>query len=60
MGSFILIDKITNNTVAAGMITQSTAIEVTQAKSNTPSAFEIELNALIQRHFPHWNAAIIV
>lgn len=60
MGSFILVDKITNNTVAAGMITQSTEIEVTQTNTHTPSAFEIELNALIQRHFPHWNAAIIV
>ncbi|MDD2368614.1 MAG: sulfate adenylyltransferase subunit CysN [Sulfuricurvum sp.] len=59
MGGFILIDKITNNTVAAGMITQSTEKERTVAK-NTVSEFEIELNALIRRHFPHWNAATIV
>ena len=59
MGGFILIDKITNNTVAAGMITKSTEQDRTVPK-RTVSEFEIELNALIQRHFPHWNAAIIV
>ncbi|OHD84022.1 MAG: sulfate adenylyltransferase subunit CysN [Sulfuricurvum sp. RIFCSPLOWO2_02_43_6] len=57
MGGFILIDKITNNTVAAGMITQSAEKE--RAVQSTVSEFEIELNALIRRHFPHWNAAII-
>jgi sulfate adenylyltransferase subunit 1 len=59
MGGFILIDKITNNTVAAGMITQSTEKDRTVPK-NTVSEFEIELNALIRRHFPHWNAATII
>lgn len=57
MGGFILIDKISNNTVAAGMITQSTEKE--RSAQSTVSEFEIELNALIRRHFPHWNAAII-
>lgn len=59
MGGFILIDKITNNTVAAGMITQSTEKERTVQKSAV-SEFEIELNALVRRHFPHWNTAVIV
>ncbi|ADR33721.1 sulfate adenylyltransferase subunit 1 [Sulfuricurvum kujiense DSM 16994] len=58
MGGFILIDKITNNTVAAGMITQD-AVSKKEGQSNA-SAFEVELNALIRRHFPHWNAATIV
>lgn len=58
MGGFILIDKITNNTVAAGMITQSGEIE--KSVQGNVSEFEIELNALIRRHFPHWNAASIV
>lgn len=58
LGGFILIDKITNNTVAAGMITRSAGHETT-VQSGT-SAFEVELNALIRRHFPHWNAATIV
>lgn len=57
MGGFILIDKISNNTVAAGMITQSAEKE--RSAQSTVSEFEIELNALIRRHFPHWNAAII-
>lgn len=58
MGGFILIDKITNNTVAAGMITGS-AIAGNEDKRGA-SAFEVELNALIRKHFPHWNAATIV
>ena len=57
MGGFILIDKITNNTVAAGMITGSSEHETKAV--NVASPFEIELNALIRRHFAHWNAAII-
>ncbi len=59
MGGFILIDKITNNTVAAGMITQSTQKEE-ESRSGGATAFEIELNALVRRHFPHWNAATVV
>lgn len=58
MGGFILIDKITNNTVAAGMITQSSEKE--HPVPSSASEFEVELNALIRKHFPHWNAATIV
>lgn len=58
MGGFILIDKITNNTVAAGMITEN--LSKTKEVQSNASAFEVELNALIRRHFPHWNAATIV
>ena len=57
MGGFILIDKISNNTVAAGMITKSLENE-TKAQEK-PESFEIELNALIRQHFPHWNSDII-
>lgn len=57
MGSFILIDKVTNNTVAAGMITQK--VEKEEEIESTVDGFEVELNALIRRHFPHWNTAII-
>ncbi|NCO00842.1 MAG: sulfate adenylyltransferase subunit CysN [Epsilonproteobacteria bacterium] len=56
MGGFILIDKISNNTVAAGMITESLEKEILRSEA---LPFEIELNALIRRHYPHWNAAII-
>jgi len=56
MGGFILIDKITNNTVAAGMITGSVE---TKREQKGASAFEVEFNALIRRHFPHWNVGIV-
>lgn len=56
-GGFILIDKITNNTVAAGMIVGSTQKET--KKTGGASDFEVEFNALVRRHFPHWNATII-
>ena len=53
-GAFIVIDRLTNGTVGAGMI-----IEESQA-SNDDSAsyseFELEFNALVRKHFPHWNA----
>ncbi len=55
MGSFIIIDRITNNTVGAGMIVKKSA---EAAKTHTPeySAFEVELNALVRKHFPHWES----
>jgi sulfate adenylyltransferase subunit 1 len=56
-GGFILIDKITNNTVAAGMITGSTQKEAKEAGG--ASEFEVEFNALVRRHFPHWNAGMV-
>ncbi|MGL5286486.1 sulfate adenylyltransferase subunit 1 [Aeromonas sp. RU39B] len=52
-GSFILIDRLTNVTVGAGMIVQ--ALEEETAKAGF-SEFELELNALIRKHFPHWQA----
>lgn len=55
-GSFIFIDKITNNTVGAGMIVQKSKIQTTHKYSD----FEIELNALIRKHFPHWETKDIL
>ena len=56
-GSFIIIDKITNNTLGVGMIE---ALSHKQKKgANEFSTFEIELNALIRKHFPHWESKII-
>ena len=52
-GNFILIDRLTNATVAAGLIQNVLAEE--KATTNI-SAFELELNALIRKHFPHWGA----
>ena len=53
-GNFILIDRLTNATVAAGLIQNILAEEKTA--SGDFSAFELELNALIRKHFPHWGA----
>lgn len=52
-GGFILIDRLTNVTVAAGMIEQALESDV---KSHEFSEFELEFNALVRKHFPHWQA----
>ncbi len=49
-GSFIIIDRVTNRTVGAGMIVKKSNIQ----KREKFSDFEIEMNALIRKHFPHW------
>ena len=54
-GAFIIIDRVTNGTVGAGMI-----IEVAkESNANDFSEFELEFNDLVRRHFPHWNATDI-
>ncbi len=52
-GGFILIDRLTNVTIAAGMI-EGVANE--QESSHEFSEFELEFNALVRKHFPHWQA----
>lgn len=52
-GGFILIDRLTNVTVGAGMICQPL---IEQTPTSDFSEFELALNALIRQHFPHWNA----
>ncbi|MGB0834287.1 MAG: sulfate adenylyltransferase subunit CysN [Psychrobium sp.] len=52
-GGFILIDRLTNVTVAAGMIEQ--ALE-SNTQTHEFSEFELEFNALVRKHFPHWQA----
>ena len=53
-GGLIMIDRLSNVTVGAGMVhephEQSTAVP------SEFSAFELELNALVRKHFPHWGA----
>jgi len=44
---------MTNVTVGAGMVTKS--IEG-NAQAAQFSEFEIELNQLVRKHFPHWQA----
>lgn len=56
-GSFIIIDRLSNVTIGAGMITEAVSAAKTQALSAEHySAFELEFNALVRKHFPHWKA----
>ncbi|MFT5880992.1 MAG: sulfate adenylyltransferase subunit 1 [Moritella sp.] len=54
-GSFIVIDRLTNVTVGSGMIDQVLSATA-QSTEHEFSAFEIELNALVRKHFPQWQA----
>lgn len=54
-GAFIVIDRLTNITVGAGMVVDRIEPKTTVTKNH--SEFELELNALIRKHFPHWGAA---
>ncbi|QZN94907.1 sulfate adenylyltransferase subunit CysN [Symbiopectobacterium purcellii] len=53
-GGMIFIDRLSNVTVGAGLVREAIA-QVTQEPS-AYSAFELELNALVRRHFPHWGS----
>lgn len=53
-GAFIVIDRLTNITVGAGMV--HSIAESIESPVGEFSAFEIELNALIRKYFPHWEA----
>ncbi len=50
-GSFIIIDRLSNVTVGAGMITHAL-----DQKTHEYSAFELEFNTLVRKHFPNWGA----
>ncbi|MFT2091278.1 sulfate adenylyltransferase subunit CysN [Paraglaciecola sp. 2405UD69-4] len=54
-GAFIIIDRLTNGTVGAGMIID-TAEETNKSQF---SEFELEFNQLVRKHFPHWNSTDI-
>lgn len=53
-GGMIFIDRLSNVTVGAGLVREP--VELEEAEADNYSAFELELNALIRRHFPHWGA----
>ncbi|EFY2588769.1 TPA: sulfate adenylyltransferase subunit CysN [Shigella flexneri] len=53
-GGLIFIDRLSNVTVGAGMVHEP--VSQATAASSEFSAFELELNALVRRHFPHWGA----
>ncbi len=54
-GGLIFIDRLSNITVGAGMVYQ-THNESSNTLPANISAFELELNSLIRKHFPHWEA----
>ncbi|UTA49533.1 sulfate adenylyltransferase subunit CysN [Simiduia sp. 21SJ11W-1] len=54
-GAFIVIDRLTNVTVGAGMVESATEHKGV-GKAGKYSEFEKELNALVRKHFPHWGA----
>ncbi|KAA1162948.1 sulfate adenylyltransferase subunit CysN [Pseudoalteromonas distincta] len=60
-GSFIIIDRLTNVTVGAGMIT-NTMLEALSPKlaARTYTEAEIALNIYIREHFPEWGAKNVV
>ncbi len=53
-GGIIFIDRLSNVTVGAGMVREVHLEQPAQASDF--SAFELELNQLIRKHFPHWGA----
>jgi sulfate adenylyltransferase subunit 1 len=57
-GSFIVVDRISNNTVGAGMIIGVSRREIESVtKENTQA--ELELNAYVRKHFPQWDCKAI-
>ncbi|GLP95651.1 sulfate adenylyltransferase subunit CysN [Paraferrimonas sedimenticola] len=54
-GSAILIDRLTNATVAAAMLVKGRLFQA-EPEARAFSEFERELNALVRKHFPHWQA----
>ncbi|WP_148713958.1 sulfate adenylyltransferase subunit CysN [Chitinolyticbacter meiyuanensis] len=59
-GSFIVIDRLSNATAGAGMIA-SVAASASKSLDEMDEleryrAFEVELNGLVRRYFPHWEA----
>lgn len=54
-GGLIFIDRLTNVTVGAGLIREALH-HCQQVVTGDYSAFELELNALVRKHFPHWEA----
>ncbi|SHF39167.1 sulfate adenylyltransferase subunit CysN [Vibrio gazogenes] len=51
-GGFIIIDRLTNVTVGAGLVRDS--LQTVAQTQGDVSEFELELNALIRKHYPHW------
>ena len=57
-GSFIVIDRITNNTVGAGMIVGVSRRNIGEVNKIYSEA-EKELNAYVRKHFPEWDCRVV-
>ncbi|GLR13100.1 hypothetical protein GCM10007907_18900 [Chitinimonas prasina] len=58
-GSLIVIDRLSNATAGAGMVVAAAVAESGQADLNELErlrAFEVELNGLVRKYFPNWEA----
>lgn len=56
-GAFIVIDRLSNITVAAGMVSEVLdGDDLDRGELTNITPFEVELNALVRKHFPHWGA----
>jgi sulfate adenylyltransferase subunit 1 len=58
-GSLIIIDRMSNATAGAGMITAAAHVAEAAVDGDELArlrAFEMELNSLVRKYFPHWDA----
>lgn len=58
-GSLIIIDRMSNATAGAGMITAAAHVAEAAVDGDELArlrAFEVELNTLVRKYFPHWDA----
>ncbi|MFT5081999.1 MAG: sulfate adenylyltransferase subunit 1 [Lentisphaeria bacterium] len=53
-GAFIVIDRLSNITVGAGMVSEG--LDSSEGDAAEFSAFELEFNTLVRKHFPHWES----
>lgn len=58
-GAFIVIDKYSNATLAAGMIVEAAEADNNQAPLRHYNEAEKALNAYIREHYPEWGCAVI-
>ncbi|MDO8329051.1 MAG: sulfate adenylyltransferase subunit CysN [Fluviicoccus sp.] len=57
-GSLIIIDRMSNATAGAGMITAAAHVAEAAVDGDELArlrAFEVELNTLVRKYFPHWD-----
>ena len=58
-GSFIIIDRLTNITVGAGMVTKTQIESDDKAPDREYSATDIALNAFIRNTYPEWDCKAV-